>query len=113
MTTEKKPIPQPLHDRVIISDPPKPEQASVDTIAGIPVSGKMQGGILIPDSVSDATMAGIMNPHFEATVLAAGPDCKAVKVGDRIVTMRKDIFPMKIGEENWTLVREGNICAII
>lgn len=96
----------PLHDRVLVRTPKTSvEEKKEHTI----------GGIIIPDVASDMTKRAVESPHCICEVLAVGPDCNAVKVGQRVVVRKPDLFVMNpeiIGVEQ-TLIFEKHIMAVI
>lgn len=100
---KKTSLPKPLLDRVIITDRPLP-----------PARGEhIVDGIVIPEGTSASSKAELLNPHFEATVLAAGPDCKNVKKGDRVIATGANCYPVKVGEKTYTFTRDHEIVAVI
>ena len=91
---------KPLGDRVLV-------QAVEET-------EKVEGGIIIPDSAKEKPQ--------EATVIAVGPgkknsDCKTcpldVKVGDKVITSKYGGTELKYNGQNYSLVSEGDILAIV
>lgn len=97
---------QPLHDRVLVSMPKTSQEEK---------SEHSVGGIIIPDSVSDVSKKMMESPHSICTVLAIGPECHAVKVGERVVIRKADLFvmvPEIIGAEQ-TLIHEKHIFAVV
>ena len=102
----KQPTIQPLHDRVLVSVPPSSDEKRKETVVN---------GIIIPESASDQTHRQLNPPHIIAKVIAVGPECKAVKKGDRVVVRKPDLFVMPesvIGTEQ-TLIFEKHIMAIV
>jgi co-chaperonin GroES (HSP10) len=99
----KSSLPKPLLDRVIITDRPLPPKAGEEKV----------GGIVIPEGTSASSKAQILNPHFEATVLAAGPECKHVHVGDRVVVTGANCYPVKVGDKTYTFTRDHEIVAVL
>lgn len=100
----KKPtLPKPLLDRVIVSDRPLPPKGGEERV----------GGIVIPEGTSASSKAQVLNPHFEATVLAAGPACKNVKTGDRVVVTGANCYPVKVGDKTYTFTRDNEIVAVL
>lgn len=97
-----KKLPSPLLDRVIVTDRPLP-----------PKGEQMAGGIVIPENTSASSKAQVLNPHFEAIVLAAGPDCTTVKLGDRVVVTGANCYPVKVGEKTYTFTRQNEIVAVL
>lgn len=99
----KPPLPRPLLDRVIITDRPLPPKNGEEVI----------GGIVVPEGTSAATKASVLNPHFLATVLAAGPGCKLVKKGDQVIATGSNCYPVKVGDKTYTFTRDADIVAIL
>lgn len=96
-------LPKPLLDRVILTDRPLPPKGGE----------QMVKGIVIPEGTSASSKADILNPHFEATVLAAGPACKNVKKGDRVVATGINCYPVKVGEKTFTFTRDNDIVCVL
>jgi len=91
---------RPLHDRVIVKRAEEKEQ--------------VQGGIIIPDSAKEKPMEG--------EVIAAGPgkimeDGKRaamdVKAGDRILFGKYSGTEIKIDNQEYVIMREDEILAVI
>jgi chaperonin GroES len=89
---------QPLHDRVVIKRLEEKEQ--------------MRGGIIIPDSAKEKPQ--------EAEVVAVGPgkvqdngqrSPMDVKKGDRVLIGKYSGSDIKIGDEEYVIVREDEILA--
>lgn len=99
----KSTLPKPLLDRVIVTDRPLPPKGGEEKV----------GGIVIPENTSASSKAQVLNPHFEATILAAGPACKNVKKGDRVVVTGVNCYPVKIGDKTYTFTRDSEIVCIL
>lgn len=69
------------------------------------VKTKTASGFLLPEKSAEKPMA--------AKVLAVGPDVKAVKVGERIIYRGYDNTDIKIGDAEYTVVKEENIVATV
>jgi co-chaperonin GroES (HSP10) len=100
---KKSTLPKPLLDRVIITDRPLPPKGGEERV----------GGIVIPEGTSASSKASVLNPHFEATVLAAGDACKHVKKGDRVIVTGANCYPVKVGEKTYTFTRDHEIVAVL
>lgn len=100
---KKSKLPKPLLDRVIISARPLPPKGGEERV----------GGIVIPEGTSASSKAQMLNPHFEATVLAAGPGCKTVSTGNRVLVTGVNCFPVKVGEVTYTFTTEASIVAVL
>jgi co-chaperonin GroES (HSP10) len=94
---------QPLHDRILVSAPPKRDDSKEKTI----------GGIIIPPIASNATRADLDPPHMTVSVLAVGGDCKVVKAGQKIVVRKPDCFVVKLDEVEHVMIREANVVAVL
>ena len=104
MTKKKKPIKpiiQPLGDRVLVQAVEEEKEQT-------------RGGIIIPDSAKEKPQ--------ESKVIALGTGKKddkgkaigfEVKVGDTILTSKYGGTEVKINDQNYNLVREDDILAII
>jgi chaperonin GroES len=91
---------RPLHDRVLVKPQEQQEQ--------------MRGGIIIPDTAKEKPQ--------EAEVVAVGPgkindDGKRapmdVKAGDRILIGKYSGSEIKIDEEEYVILREDEILAVV
>lgn len=67
---------------------------------------KIDTSIVLPDGV---------NGHRESylVAVAVGPDVKGVMVGDRILTLKNFIAPVKIDEKDFFLVKEEYVMGVI
>lgn len=89
---------QPLGDQVAF----KPHKVS-----------ETRQGVLLPDVVTKDGMSGVYDTP-SGTVLAVGPDCKTVKVGDVIlVAQGQGVYNAKRGRADWLMLPEGAILAVI
>jgi len=61
------------------------------------------GGLLIPDIA--------LRPGVEAAVLAIGPDCEEVAVGDRVIVELFQGTELKYGARSYWIVAEDRIGA--
>lgn len=84
-------IPQPLHDRLIVSRK-KPETVSA-------------GGIIIPETI-------IQDDQNEGVVVAVGPKCEAVKVDDRIKFGEYAGTEIEHDEQEYLVMRESDVMFI-
>lgn len=92
----------PLMDRVIISAPPERDD---------PNKEQRVGGIIVPQT---AQTGRVTEPYFDATVIAAGPDCKRVKAGYHVIVARPDIFHVEVkGSIDVYMIREPMIVAVL
>ena len=82
---------QPLSDYVVAV----PEEASTKTASGL----------YLPDKAAE-------KPQI-AKVLAVGKDIKQVKVGDKIVHKNYSSTEVKLGADEYILVKEEDILAIV
>ena len=85
----------PLHDRVIVKPAPAEEKSA--------------GGIIIPDTAKEKPQRG--------TVVAAGPGKKdepvTVKVGDTVLYGKYAGTEITVDGENYLIMRESDIVAIV
>ena len=93
----------PIADRVQITPPPKLGESGTD---------QKVGALYLPDT---AQTGKVLKPYFAATVLAAGDECKTVKVGDWVIVDRMSIFHVEVLEENLDviMIREPSIISIL
>ena len=86
---------RPLADRVVI----EPKAAETQTASGF----------FIPDTAKEKPQQG--------TVVAAGPGKKdepmEVKVGDKVLLSKYAGTEVKLGKEEYTIVRQSDILAVI
>lgn len=99
---KKSPLVIPLGDRVIVSPPS-------DHTGDQPTERKV-GGVIIPESAQN--VRGI-SPHYIAKVIAIGPDCKRVKVGQRVIIERGRPFPVKLDNIDFMVILEPAIVAVL
>lgn len=100
-TSKKQLSVYPLDNRVIISKPPEKTN---------PNHEQRVDGIIIP---ATAQHGGIIEPYYVAEVLAVGPECKRVKVGQKVIISRPDIFHVEAGGTESYMVREPNCVGIV
>ena len=85
----------PLHDRIVVKPLPAEEVSA--------------GGIIIPDSAKEKPLQGV--------VKAAGPGKKdepvTVKIGDTVLFSKHAGVDIKIEKENYLIMREADILAIL
>ena len=100
MATKTKTDIQPLFDNVLI----KPLQAEI----------KSAGGIYLPENVKEKPQIG--------EVMAVGPgkvhpkgevDKIVVKVGDKVIYTKWGGNEVKVGNEEWKIVKQDDILAIV
>ncbi len=82
---------KPISDRVLI------EPLEVET--------KTTFGIIIPDTIKEKPVKGI--------VAAIGIDCKEIKVGDEVIFAEDSGAEINFEEKNYIIMREDEIYAII
>lgn len=91
---------QPLGDRVVVQR----EEAE----------GKTAGGIFLPDTAKDRPTRGTIICVGDGKLLDDGSRSKLqVKAGDKVIFTSYAPEPFKIGEEEYLLMREEDILAII
>lgn len=66
---------------------------------------KTASGLYLPDKA--------MEKPKTAKVVAVGPDAKQVKVGDRIVYKTYSTTDVKVGKEEFILVKEEDVLATV
>jgi chaperonin GroES len=66
---------------------------------------KTASGIYLPDKAQEKPKV--------AKVVAAGPDCKSVKVGDKILYEDFSTTNVKVGTQEYIIVKEEKILATI
>ena len=94
---------KPCGDRIIVSAPPAEAERKEEVI----------GGIVIPNSVSNATRAGVVNLHSVHEVLGYGPDCREIALGMKVVLLTRDIFPFKVDGVEHYFTRAASVVAIV
>lgn len=91
---------QPLGDRVVVQ---REESES-----------KTAGGIFLPDSAKDKPSRGTIICVGDGKLLDDGTRGKLqVKVGDKVIFTSYAPEPFKVGEEEYLLLREEDILAVI
>lgn len=70
-----------------------------------PAETKTASGLYLPNGAQDKTVV--------VTVVAVGGDVKLIKVGDRIVHKEYSSTKLKIGKEEYILVKEEDILATV
>lgn len=82
---------RPLADRIVVTRvPPKTTTA---------------GGLHIPDSAQEKT--------YEGHVIAMGPKCKTVTIGERVLYDKYAGTEAKSGDETWVVLREYDAQAVL
>jgi len=66
---------------------------------------KTASGLYLPDNAQEKPKT--------AKIVAVGPDAKQVKVGDRIVYKSYSTTEVKVGSEEYILVKEEDILATV
>lgn len=82
---------KPLGDRVVAT----PEEAATQTASGL----------YLPDNAKEKPVS--------ATVVAVGPDAKAVKVGDKILYKEYSTTEVKIASKTYLIIKEEDILATV
>lgn len=91
---------QPLGDRVVVQR----EEAE----------GRTAGGIFLPDSAKDRPSRGTIICVGDGKLLDDGSrGTLQVKVGDKVIFTSYAPEPFKVGEEEYLLLREEDILAIV
>jgi chaperonin GroES len=91
---------QPLGDRVVVQR----EESE----------GKTAGGIFLPDSAKDKPSRGTVICVGDGKLLDDGTrGALQVKVGDKVIFTSYAPEPFKVGEEEYLLLREDDILAVI
>lgn len=74
---------------------------------------EMIGSIIIPQCARDAlrneTERGVLTGHIKV----AGPDCKYLKVGDKILYHRSQYIPMEHEGEEFSVFHESHVLALV
>jgi chaperonin GroES len=90
----------PLGDRVVV------KRAEAET--------KTAGGIVLPDSAKDKPQRGVVLAVGEGHVKSNGTKAPlTVKAGDEVIFSSYAGDEFKVGEENYLLMRESDILAVI
>lgn len=92
---------EPLGDRVVVSAPPEKSSDNKEQTVG---------GIVIPEV---AQTGRVIRPYYVASVIAKGPDCKRVKVFDKVIVARQDLFHVEVAATESYMIREQNIVALV
>ena len=66
---------------------------------------KTASGLYLPDNAKEKPQT--------AKVVATGPNAKQVKVGDRIVYKSYSTTDVKVGDQNYILVKEEDVLATV
>ncbi|TFH36190.1 MAG: co-chaperone GroES [Dehalococcoidia bacterium] len=82
---------QPLFDNVLLKREEEEE--------------KYVGTLIIPDTAKEKPMM--------STIIAVGPDCVAVQVGDNVVVGRFSGADVKYKHTNYTIIREQEVLAVV
>ena len=91
---------QPLGDRVVVQRDESEE--------------KTAGGIFLPDTAKDKPVRGTIVSVGNGKLLDSGERSKLqVKPGDRVIFTSYAPEPFKIGDEEYLLMREDDILAVI
>ena len=69
----------------------------------------MIGGIIIPNPET----LNKKNPVIELDVLAAGPDCKTVRAGDRVIVNRNVCSPLEWHGAEYMVFSEVSVIAVL
>lgn len=96
----KQPALKPLHDRILFDASPKEPKPKE----------RMIGGIIAPAS---AIMPDHQPTHRVGKVLAIGDACKAVKVGDTIVTSFSGSYDVVVDNVVYPMVDEKQVLAVV
>ncbi len=91
---------KPLHDRVLVSR--------------VAEESKTKGGIIIPDTAKEKPQEGKVVAVGDGRVLDSGQKAPlAVKAGDRILFGKYSGTEIKLGGEEYLIMREEDILAIV
>lgn len=75
---------------------------------------KTAGGIILPDSAKEKPTMGLVMAVGEGTVNEKGIEEKmTVKVGDKVMYKKWGGNEVKMGNEEWTIVEQKDILAIV
>jgi chaperonin GroES len=66
---------------------------------------KTASGFYLPDNAKEKPKT--------ATVVAVGPACKQVKVGDRVIMKAYTSTDVKVGKDDYMLVKEEDVLATV
>ena len=99
MSNSKQMILQPLFDRAFIE---------FETDPDAPLDDSQTGDIVVPRDFRPALPEGAGFPYHVATVLGAGPDCKHLQAGCRIVVARNNVEKFSVaGRTFWQISEKG------
>lgn len=91
---------KPLHDRVLVKRIDEEEE--------------VRGGIVIPDTAKEKPQEGEVVAVGEGTVLDNGTKVKmSVKAGDRVLFGKYSGSEVKLGDEEFLVMREDDILGVI
>lgn len=82
---------KPLGDRVVAT----PEE----------VATKTASGLYLPDNAKEKPVS--------ATVIATGPDAKAIKLGDKILYKEYSTTEVKLADKTYLIIKEEDILATV
>lgn len=75
---------------------------------------KTAGGIYLPDNAKEKPQVGIVMAVGEGNVTPKGEQEKmVVKVGDRVMYKKWGGNEVKVGNEEWTIVEQKDILAVV
>ena len=75
---------------------------------------KTAGGIYLPDTAHEKPQVGIVMAVGEGNVTPKGEQEKmVVKVGDRVMYKKWGGNEVKVGNEEWTIVEQKDILAVV
>ena len=83
-------------------------------IKPLEAEGKTAGGIFLPETAKEKPQAGLVMAVGDGEVTPKGEVRKmTVKVGDRVMYKKWGGNEVKVGNEEWTIVEEKDILAIV
>lgn len=95
-----KPSIKPLHDRVLVRR--------------IDAQEEVRGGIVIPDTAKEKPQEGEVVAVGDGKILDSGQKISmSVKVGDRVLFGKYSGSEVKLGDEEYLIMREDEILGVI
>lgn len=83
-------------------------------IKPLEAESKTAGGIYLPDNAKEKPQIGLVMAVGEGNVTPKGEQEKmVVKVGDRVMYKKWGGNEVKVGNEEWTIVEQKDILAVV
>lgn len=92
-----QPTLKPLHDRILLQAPPKPDM----------------GGLVLPENFQMPKLKDGKLRHLKLKVLAVGDGCKLVKAGDEIVVNENATYEVNVDDTTHLMVDEKLVLAVV